>query len=158
MECTMVRRHLGVRAIFDAGRQARHDRRLYVIALRRKASPRHDWASRRTPRERSCARAGTGNRELMRAREGNKCERVARGGETSEVEYIRLRGGEGKRPREGKERGRANLESSPAEHLLLPAAPSPSTSSICEFYLFFNGSSLIHASPSAGLQAHVTQV
>jgi hypothetical protein len=34
----------------------------------------------------------------MRAREGNKCERVARGGETSEVEYIRLRG--------EKERGR----------------------------------------------------
>jgi hypothetical protein len=96
----------------------------------------------------------------MRAPEGSKCDRVARGGETSEAEYIRLRGprGEGKRPREGKERGRVNLESPPAEHLLLLAAPSPSTPSICESYLFFNDSSLIRASLSAGLQAHVTQV
>ena len=55
-------------------------------------------------RTRADARAGAGNGELMRAREGNKRERVARGGKQAresarEAEYILPRGGKGKRPR-----------------------------------------------------------
>jgi len=69
-------------------------------------------------------------------------KRRTRGKDAPEAEYIR--------PRGGKERGRANLDSLSAALCLLP--------SIYESSLFFDDSSLIRASPSAGLQAHVTQV
>ena len=80
-------------------------------------------------RTRADARAGAGNGELMRAREGNKRERVARGGKQAresarEAEYILPRGGKGKRPcnlgvpavererrRKGKRRVEVHLES-----------------------------------------------
>lgn len=105
-------------------------------------------ASRRTPQGSRCVRRGWEIESRCARAGGNERGRVARAANSHPRE------GKGWK-QERKERGLSNLESPPAARHLLPATPSvpPLLFHRCESSLFFNNSSLIWASPSAGLQA-----